>query len=370
MKYSEQFLKGRSKIGVVTRPRTVAAALFVLLLVLCLIWLLSSSRHKAGAPEAPSSTTASSPTASPTAANLAPTTIYAHNIMLRKGPQFRIYITWVKGQMLRTKRNVDPSLDNSNSFLLLIQKGVIHANLGDIGTFLNGTSFPLKNVTVRGQGAEVQLTGTMHKLLMPLPVKLLCTVSATQDGRIHLHIDKISVLKIPLKGLLGGLHVEIDDIVGATPMTGVEVSNNDLFLNTTEMLPPPHIRGLLTSVRVASPDLVLIYGNTPDDESALAQWHNFLRFEGGTLDFGKLSMHPVDLTLIDASNDPWFDLDLVNYQAQLVNGYSRMTTQQGLEIFMPDLDELTHKKSGQKSVSLDWLKNRSQPLPTDVPVKK
>ncbi len=372
MKYSEPLPPRQSKIEAVIRPRTLAATIFALLLVLGLVWLVSSSRHKAGAPNAASSTTASSPAASApsTTAGLGPTTIYAHNIMLRKGPQFRIYITWIKGQMLRTKPSLDPSFDNSDSFLLLIQKGVIHANLGDIGTFLNGTSFPLKNVTVRGQGTQVKLTGTLHKLLVPLPVELLCTVGATPDGRIHLHIDKIGVLKIPLKGLLRGLHVEIDDIVGATPMTGVEVSGNDLFLNTTEMLPPPHIRGLLTSITVASPDLVLIYGNTPDDEAALAQWHNFLRFEGGTLGFGKLSMHPVDLTLIDASTDPWFDLDLVNYQAQLVNGYSRMTTQQGLEIFMPDLDELTQKKTGQKSVSLNWLKNRSQPVPADVPVKK
>jgi hypothetical protein len=41
------------------------------------------------------------------------------------------------------------------------------------------------------------------------------------------------------------------------------------------------------------------------------------------LDFGKLTMRHVDLTMIDASQDPWFDLDLVNYQAQLVNGYTR-----------------------------------------------
>jgi hypothetical protein len=152
-------------------------------------------------------------------------------------------------------------------------------------------------------------------------------------------------------------------------VTGVQVSGNDLFLNTTQLLPPPHIRGLLTGVTVAQPDLVLVYGNANDNEAALAQWHNFLRFQGGTLDFGKLSMHPVDLTLIDASNDPWFDLDLVNYQAQLVNGYSRMTANQGLEIFMPDVDELTSKKAGQKSVTLEWLQNRSKDLPPDVQFK-
>ena len=79
-------------------------------------------------------------------------------------------------------------------------------------------------------------------------------------------------------------------------------------------------------------------------------------------------MHNVDLTMIDASQDPWFDLDLVNYQAQLVNGYSRMTPQAGLEIFMPDVDEKASKNASH-DITLEWLKNRNLALPPDVPVK-
>lgn len=354
------------------RPRT-AFLVLVPLVALGLVWL-AWRRHASTIGPSPSDA-ASSPTASssvalsPAAEGLAPTNIYAHNLLLRKGPQFRIYIRWLSGQMVRTRTSTVPSFDNPNSFVLALRKGVIHVNLGDIGNLLNTTTFPLKNVVVRGQGNQIKLTGTVHKLLVSLPVELLSTVSATADGRIHLHVDRINVLKIPLKALLGGLHVEIDDIVGKSATPGVEVSGNDLFLNTTELLPPPHIRGQLTGVTVAAPDLVLVYGNANSDEAQLARWHNFLRFEGGTLDFGKLTMHPVDLTLIDASNDPWFDLDLVNYQAQLVNGYTRMTPQQGLEIFMPDLDELSSKKPGQKSVTMEWLQNRSKGLPADVPSK-
>ena len=90
--------------------------------------------------------------------------------------------------------------------------------------------------------------------------------------------------------------------------------------------------------------------------------------KGGTLDFGKLTMHHVDIVMIDASKDAWFDLDLVNYQAQLVNGYTRMTPQAGLEIFMPDLDKVTPRPVNQ-SISAEWLKNRNLPPPPGVPVK-
>ena len=363
-----------------TRPRyaiTGALALLLILLALGLFWVFRSLRHPATASNsAPASSSAPSPeaasaTASSPAGELGPTTVYAHNILLRKGPQFRIYITWISGKLLRTERNLDPTFDHPNSFVLLIEKGVIHANLGDIGNFLNsgGTSFPLKNVLVRGQGNQLKLSGTIHKLHIPLPVELLCAISATPDGRIHLHVEKISVLKLPIKGLMKDLHVEIDDFMGATPMSGVQVSNNDIYFNTTELLPPPHIKGLLTNISITSPDLILIYGNAPNDQNQLAQWHNFLRFKGGTLGFGHLSMHPADLTLIDASNDPWFDLDLINSQAQLSNSYSRMTPESGFEIFMPDFDELHQKKKFDSSVTLNWLKNRTAPLPPDVKVK-
>jgi hypothetical protein len=341
------------------------------LLLVCLLWIIWPEGTKSHAPGGPPTNAipASAPASNVTAVTL--TTIDAHNLLLRKGPIFRIYIRWLRGQLLRTRHSVNPSLDDPDSFIFQIQKGVIHANLGDIANYLNTgppANFPLKRVNLIGAGDQVKLSGTVHKLLMPMSVELISTVSAMPDGRIHLHVTKINVLKIPVKGLLGGLHVEIDDILGKSPIPGVEVSGNDLFFDTTKLLPPPHIRGQLTNITVAPPDLVLIYGNALNDEERLAKWRNFLRLNGGTLDFGKLTMHNVDFTLIDASTDPWFDLDLVNYQAQLVNGYTRMTPQAGLEIFMPDLDELTHKKT-TGSVTLEWLKDRTRSLPPDVPVK-
>jgi hypothetical protein len=276
--------------------------------------------------------------------------------MLRKGPNFRIYIRWIRGEMLRTHPQVNPSFDDSESFVLAIQKGVIRANIGDISNYLNTSSpagAPLKNISIQPEGDQLKLVGTL---------------SPTSNGLVRFHVTKLDVLKVPLKRLLGGFHVQLSDLVHATNVPGIQIVDNDIIFDTEKLLPPPHIRGQLTTVRVATPDIEVIYGNAPNDEAKLAQWHNFLRLRGGSLDFGKLTMHNADLTMIDASQDPWFDLDLVNYQAQLVNGYTRMTAQAGLEIFMPDLDEQAPKKASQE-ITLEWLKNRNRSLPPDIPVK-
>src|SRR5262249_19710650 len=146
---------------------------------------------------------------------------------------------------------------------------------------------------------------------------------------------------------------------------GMEVSENDIVIDTEKILPAPHIHGHLTGVHVVNPDFEEIYGNAENAVTATKEWRNFLQFSGGTIDFGKLTMHRVDLMMIDISNDPWFDLDLEHYQEQLVYGYSRMTAQAGLLIFMPDVDELPRTQSNQ-NISLEWLKHRNVPPPSAI----
>jgi hypothetical protein len=354
-------------VNVTRRPMYVAIAATIAILLLC--WLFWHSQPKRYAP-APTSGTAAASTGASSADDLAPTQLYAHNLRLRKGPNFRIYIRWIRGLMERTHPQVNPSFDDPESFVLHIQKGVIHANIGDIGNYLNAASpanAPLKNISIQPDGDQLKLHGTVHKIV-PLPVELTGTLSPVPDGRVKFHVIKLSVLKLPLKGLLSSFHIELSDLIHASNVPGVQIVDNDIFFDTQKLLPAPHISGQLTSLRVLPPDIEVIYGNAPNDESHLAKWHNFLRLRGGTVDFGKLTMNHADLTMIDASKDPWFDLDLVNYQAQLVNGYSRMTPQAGLEIFMPDVDDKAAKKTSQ-SVTLEWLKDRNRSLPPDVPVK-
>ena len=358
-------------MSAVSLVRRVLPGILAILVALLVGWFLGRSLMRRTASPTSASTTDTGVAAAPSsAADLAPTQVYAHNIMLRKGPDFRIYIAWIAGQMVRTKKNEDPSFDNPDSFVLQINKGVIRANIGDICKYLNATAAkdsPLKHIDIQPEGEKVKIRGTVKKVV-PLPVELLGSVAATKQGLVQLHVDHISVLKVPVKGLLGTFDLKLSDLVPSTNVPGVTVAGNDIIFDTEKLLPPPHIRGELTTVKVKVPDIEVIYGNAPNDPTQLAQWHNFLRFRNGAVTFGKLTMHNTDLTMIDAANEPWFDLDLVNYQNQLVNGDTRMTAQAGLEIYMPSLKAKGAKQPGQ-SVTLQWLKNRNSALPPDVAKK-
>jgi hypothetical protein len=309
------------------------------------------------------------PTQSPRAAAVVAgplTRIHAHNLALRKGPDFRVYIPWLSGYFVPTVKDGTPSLDDPKSFVIEIVNGIVHARMDDISHFMNTPSappMPLQKISLTGNRDRISLHGTLHKMLVPLPIALEGSVSASPDGRIHLHVDHLAVLKLPVKGVLAGFHLSIADLMGNKPVPGIEINNDDLYFDTQTLLPAPHIRGRVTSVHVKSPDIVVMYGdNAQDDVARTEQWHNFLSLKGGNLGFGKLTMHHVDLIMIDASKGQWFDLDLVNYQAQLVYGYTRMTPQAGVQIFMPDLAQLPRRET-PRAVGAEWIKNRNLPPP-------
>jgi hypothetical protein len=295
------------------------------------------------------------------------TNVYAHNLMLRKGEAgFRIYVRWLRGEIIRVNRNINPSFDEPDSFVLDVKTGVVHTNVGDLTNFLNQglTNSPLKNVTLSGDGDQIKLHGTLHKIV-PLPIELVGTIAVAAANRIQLHVTQLSVLKMPVKALLGEFHLSLSSLFSPGNISGIEVSGNDIFFDPVKLLPPPHIRGELTGVRILNPDVEETYGNAQEDVTRVAQWRNFLQLRGGTIDFGKLTMHHVDLIMVDLSDDAWFDLDLAHYQEQLVNGYTRMTPEAGLQIFMPDLDTIPKTKQNQ-NISMEWLKNRNVAPPANV----
>ena len=64
-----------------------------------------------------------------------------------------------------------------------------------------------------------------------------------------------------------------------------------------------------------------------------------MRYRGGTLRFGKLTMTNADMDLIDADPRDPFDFSQPEYIKQLVAGYSKNTPSGGLRVFMPDYND-------------------------------
>jgi hypothetical protein len=59
---------------------------------------------------------------------------------------------------------------------------------------------------------------------------------------VQFHFTKLDVLKIPLKEVPGGFHVELSDLVQATNIPDVQILDNDIIFDTQKVLPPPHLK--------------------------------------------------------------------------------------------------------------------------------
>ena len=71
-----------------------------------------------------------------------------------------------------------------------------------------------------------------------------------------------------------------------------------------------------------------------------ARVKNYMYYRGGLLKFGKLTMEDTDLLLVDANQKNPFDFSPLEYNRQLVAGYSKNTPSHGLVVHMPDLSDL------------------------------
>jgi hypothetical protein len=296
--------------------------------------------------------------------------IIIHNLILQESPNLQLKVRWIRGRMYPAKPNVYPCFDEPDSFVLDIQDGVIASSITELAAVLNSGALkgsPIRNVSLSGEGKQIQLKAILHKVI-PLPVQLTGDVGASPDGSsVHIHVTKLDVLKIPVKGLLGALKIKTAELIDPKKTKGIQVRGDDIDIDPGEMLPAPRNIGKLTDVHFTNDgDLVEVYGTAKPDVTKFKQWRNFLRLRGGAITFGKLTMKNADIIIVDTSQADWFHFDLKHYQEQLVNGDIRITPQAGLEIFMPDANKIPKTKANE-SIGLMWMKDRKSPPPRDIP---
>jgi hypothetical protein len=259
-----------------------------------------------------------------------------------------LQIRSVRGALLRTAAGRPPVFDDRDSFVMRIDAGEIAMTTASLTALMNNYVFayrkaPIKDLEIttdeKGRLAE---EGVLEKKV-DIPFKVKAVIMPTPDGRIRVHAKSIKAAGLPVKGLMGLLGIEMDDMVKIQAGRGIAVDDNDFILDPQWMLPPPRIRGDVTSVRIEGDEVVQVFGAGPAPGRRLcpySSYRNYMYFRGGNLRFGKLTMADADLALIDQDPRDPFDFDLGRYNDQLVAGYSKNTPSRGLKTFMPDANDL------------------------------
>lgn len=281
-----------------------------------------------------------------------PVEVQMRNVMYHFTDSIAVHIRRLRGRLVLGKGGL-PVFDDKESFTVQIGSAEIAMTAGSLANVLNSHVFvkrdaPLKDISIQIQNERMKIKGKLHNK-GDLPFETEGRLTSTSDGKIRLHIEKLKALHLPLKGLLDLLGIEVSDLLKTGKVQGVKAEKDDLLLDPQTLLPPPHIAGEVTDVRLENNNIVQIFGH----ESASARMRvpavNYMAYRGNLLRFGKLTMSDTDMVLIDMDPRDPFDFYLDHYRKQLVAGYTKETPSFGLRVFMRDYNKLMHSKASNPS---------------------
>ena len=271
------------------------------------------------------------------------------NIQYHFTPTVAVYITQLRGELEPTKAGGLPIFDDDKSFVLKIDSGEMHMTLASLTNVLNQYVFaakdaPIKDLSISAEGSRLKVKGKLRDK-GDVAFETDGQLTATADGRMRLHAEKIKALHLPVKGLMDLFGVKIANLIKTSKVSGVEAQGDDLILDPQQILPPPQIKGKVTKVEVRGNEIVQQFGAAENPKPAMAG--NYMAYRGNRLRFGKLTMENTDMILIDMDPKDPFDFYLEQYKRQLSAGYTKITPEFGLRVYMRDFNKLP-KVSGRK----------------------
>jgi len=288
------------------------------------------------------------------------------NVNLHVAEGVVLEIHSLRGALLRTVNSRPPVFDIRDSFVMRIDAGEIAMSTASLTALMNNyvlnyRKAPIKDLEITtDEKGRLEQEGVLDKKV-DIPFKVKAVIMPTPDGRIRVHATSIKAAGLPVKGLMGLLGIEMDDMVKIQSGRGIVVDGNDFILDPQWMLPPPRIRGDVTSVRIEGDKVVQVFGTGPAPGRRLfpyARYPNYMYFRGGNLRFGKLTMTDADLALIDEDPRDPFDFNLDRYNDQLVAGYSKNTPSHGLKTFMPDADKVAQRTARARASAAHPARSR------------
>ena len=274
------------------------------------------------------------------------------NILYHFTDHVAVHIFSLQGKLVPAKQNGIPVFDDNRSFILAIRSAEIAISASALANVLNQHVFaspdaPIKNIALAIDGNMLKITGRLHSK-GDIPFEAEGTLSLTAQGEILIHTQKIKAAHLPVKGLMDLLGLEVSDLINTQKVRGVRAEKDDLVLSPEQILPPPQIQGRVTGVKLKGDEIIQTFGGVTEGKGLQQQSGNYMAYRGAQLRFGKLTMSDTDMVLIDMDPQDPFDFYLDHYKEQLVAGYTKITPEFGLRVYMRDFDKLQNRKRSKQ----------------------
>lgn len=263
------------------------------------------------------------------------------NVNFRLAKDIALEVRTLRGRLRRTNPNVPVTFDDSASFVVEINSAEVAITAASLTALLNSyvlayPGAPIKHVEVTIKGDRFVQKGMIHKGI-DLPFEIEGSLSATNDGNIRMHAEKIKSAHVPVKGLLHLFGEDLSKLVNQNAGRGMKIEGDDIILTLRTLTPPPHLEGQVTRVSIADGKVVEFFDSDRHPPLLDPPFHSaaYIYHRGGVLRFGKLLMNDADLEIV-GDKPGVFDFFQRDYLKQLVAGYSKTTATNGLVAHMVD----------------------------------
>jgi hypothetical protein len=266
------------------------------------------------------------------------------NVMFHLTPTAAAHLEVVSGELWPTGTNEMVMFDDKTSFEVRVMNGTVSISPEALADVMNNYVFakkdaPLKDLSVSIDKDRLIIKGKLHNK-GDIPFGTAGNLSVSSDGRLRLHTEKITALKLPVKGMMGLFGIELANVVNTSKIDGIDTDKNDLLMDLGTLLPPPHIRGKLSGVSIEKGAIVTTFGDGGRSLPRAKEKGSFMTLQGNAVRFGKLVMEQADLTVLDLDPGDALDWDQDHYRDQLVAGYSKITPNFGLRAYAKDYSKL------------------------------
>jgi hypothetical protein len=274
-----------------------------------------------------------------------------HNVKYRFAESVSVQVNYLNGAFVPVGDHTMPVADDKNSFKIHIDTAEIAISPEDLANLLNQFVFsrpgsPLSGISVTMLANEHLSVKGRLKDKGNIPFETEGALVATPDGKLRLHAEKVKALKIPVKGLMDALGIEVDNLIKSGQVPGVAADGNDLIFDLEQMLPAPRIEGKVTKVRVEANTIVQTFSDGSNAKNATSPKFqgNYMALRGNSIQVGKLTMQDCDIVVFDMDPADPLDFFLDRYREQLAAGYTKISTSFQVREYVKDFGKLTQSK--------------------------
>lgn len=289
------------------------------------------------------------------------THIYMRHVIFRVLPNVALDIDTLDGLMAQVHAGQVISLDDPNSFTLEMQSARTSISSRDLSALVNSYILPRSGAPIRDLDMKlnpdqtVSVSGKFHKVI-DLDFESTATLQATPQGNMRMHLFDMRVGHILHQSILDFLGVKVAKFAQPKNAQVFRMEGNDMIFPISEMFPPPRVEGKLQSLSIVNGRLHFIFGGTPAASFAPPEpAPNYIFFHGGPMRFGRLTMTPVDMELVNLKPADAFEFSLAQYFQQIVAGYSKSLPNGGLLVHMANYSENSSDSGANKS----WLGSKA-----------